>query len=469
MPDEVGYQNVPLQGWNYFLDEAVETNPEMVWPKNLDVYDRMRREDAQVISVIRACVTPVRSARWEIDPAGARPEVVDLVAGDLGLGIRGQTASRPLRTRGRFSFHEHLRLALTELVYGHAFFEQVYDLTSEPGRAHLKKLAWRPPRTISAIDVAPDGGLVSITQNPIAAGGSPSIPVARLVAYVNEREGGNWLGQSLLRAAYKNWLLKDRELRAQALTIERNGLGIPVYEGAPVPDSATATERDTWLQSEKTAGLALAKGLRAGDAAGASITNGANLSLLAVSGKLPDTGGPIAYHDEQIARAVLAHFLNLGTQTGSWALGSTFADFFTNSLNAVSTHIADVLQQHVVEDLVDLNWGSAEPAPQVVVASIGSAQDATAEAITSLVNAKVITPDQNIEAFMRAQYGLPPIESGTDDPTAAAEKARFAAETVQKVYLGVGPVLTKSEARDIVRDAGANLGASAPDKQEEQP
>jgi hypothetical protein len=54
---------------------------------------------------------------------------------------------------------------------------------------------------------------------------------------------------------------------------------------------------------------------------------------------------------------VLAHFLNLGTETGSWALGSTFANFFTDSLNAVAAHIADVTQQHVVEDLVDLNWG----------------------------------------------------------------------------------------------------------------
>lgn len=44
-----------------------------------------------------------------------------------------------------------------------------------------------------------------------------------------------------------------------------------------------------------------------------------------MSGDLPDTDAPIKYHDEQIARAVLAHFLNLGTQTGSWALGSTFA------------------------------------------------------------------------------------------------------------------------------------------------
>lgn len=42
-----------------------------------------------------------------------------------------------------------------------------------------------------------------------------------------------------------------------------------------------------------------------------------------------------------------------------------------------------------------------------------------------------------------------------------AERARFAAETVQKVYLGVGPVLDKNEARAIVHRAGADLKEDA--------
>ncbi|WP_343091546.1 phage portal protein family protein, partial [Clostridioides difficile] len=62
----------------------------------------------------------------------------------------------------------------------------------------------------------------------------------------------------------------------------------------------------------------------------------------------------------------------LGTQTGSWALGTTFADFFVGSLQAVAMHIADVTQQHVIDDLVDLNWGEDEPAPQLVFDEIGA-------------------------------------------------------------------------------------------------
>jgi hypothetical protein len=459
---EVGYQSVALPRWSSLADESNETNPELIFPKSIETFDKMRREDAQVGSVVRAVTLPIRKAKWRLDPAGARPEVVEHISKDLGVPVKGQDEVARTRTRGRFSFDDHLRLALLSLPLGFSPFEQVYDLTSEPGVAHLAKLAWRPPRTIEDIKVARDGGLIGIKQYDV----KELIGVDRLVMYVNEREGANWLGQSLLRQAYKNWLLKDRLLRIQALSAERNGMGVPVYVGSAVPEAVTDPDEVTRRQeAERDAGLTIAKDIRAGESAGASIPHGATLSMKGVDGKLPDTEGPIRYHDEQIARAVLAHFLNLGTETGSWALGSTFANFFTDSLNAVAGNIADVINQHVIEDLVDLNWGDAEPAPRLVCEPIGSEHPATAEAIKALIDAKAITPDAELEAHLRSLYGLPAhvsLAEGLDD-LADAEQARFAAETVQKVYLGTDrPVLTQAEARELVRRAGANLNEVAP-------
>jgi hypothetical protein len=401
---ELGYQNSQLSTWGQLLSAEFESNPDLAWPLSIEVFDKMRREDAQVISVYRAVTLPIRSAKWQIDPAGASDDVVALVSADLGLPVKGREPEPALRTKGRFSWEDHLRLALLELVYGASYFEQVYRV--EGAQQRLAKLAWRPPRTIESIGVAGDGGLESIKQRGLKDG-PITIPVDRLVAYVNEREGGNWVGQSLLRTAYKNWLLKDRLLRVQALTVERNGMGVPVYTGAGVPEDANPDERTKWLESEMQAGLELAKGFRAGDAAGASIPNGASLELKGVTGDLPDADKPIRYHDEQIARAVLAHFLNLGSETGSWALGSTFADFFTGSLNAVARQIQDVTQQHVVEDLVDLNFGTEVPAPRLVCEPIGAEFPATAEALKSLVDAGIVIPDDALEAATRAGYGLP--------------------------------------------------------------
>jgi hypothetical protein len=470
---ETGYQRETLPGWGSLAEDSHETNPALVWPKSIDVFDKMRREDSQVGSVLRAVTFPIRRTTWMIDPAGARDEVVNNIADSFGLPVKGRERTAPVRTRDRFDFDEHLRLALLELVFGHSVFEQVYR-PGDDGLMRLRKLAWRPPRTISKWDVAADGGLVAVEQWG-TAGRTVRIPVDKLVVYVNEREGANWQGTSLLRTAYKNWLLKDRTLRAQAVGIERNSLGIPVYEGAAIPEGFSEAEALAWVEAQKTDGLALAKATRSGQDAGAAIPFGAKFTLMGVNGNRADTDKPIRYHDEQIARAVLAHFLNLGSETGSWALGSTFAEFFVGSLNAVALHIANTAQAHVVEDLVDANFGPDEPAPRLVPATIGEEQPATAEAIKSLIECGAVEPDDQLEAYMRQRYKLPVKDVETTRRIAEgaaadagemtdAERARFAAETIQKIYLGVGVVLSAEEAREIVRRSRADLGPTTPEE-----
>ncbi|MFI5542087.1 DUF935 family protein [Nocardia sp. NPDC051900] len=231
------------------------------------------------------------------------------------------------------------------------------------------------------------------------------IPAKRIVPYVWEREGGDWLGKSVLRSAYKNWLLKDRMLRVQAQTIERNGMGIPVYYAGPMDK-----------QDDLDKGQQMANDYRAGDSSGAALPNGAKLRLQGVEGALPDADPVIRYHDEQMARAVLAHFLNLGTQTGSWALGSTFADFFVMSLQTEAQLVADTGSAYIVEPLVDINFGPDEPAPRIVFDEIGSRHDATADAMALLLNAGAVIPDRRLEQALRDMYGLPQKDPDAPDP-----------------------------------------------------
>ncbi|WP_378735506.1 hypothetical protein [Nocardia brasiliensis] len=409
---EIGYgtEGFTAGAGNLFWQTAEDTL-ELVWPRNVRVYRQMARQDAQVTSVLRAVSLPVRRTAWRIDPAGARPEVVAHIAADLGLPIVGVEAPNRART-ARFSWSEHLAAALLCLRYGHSYFEQVYSVDEATGLYHLRKLGQRLAETIANIEVARDGGLIAIEQYGTGSSAATRIPVERLVAYVVDREGGDWTGQSLLRPAYKHWLIRDRLLRVQAQTIERNGMGVPVYE---------AGDRDE--QPQLDAGKKIAQSYKAGSASGAAIPYGAKLRLLGVEGNLPDAQPAINYHDAQISRSVLAHFLNLGQQTGSWALGSTFADFFVMSLQTVAEMIRDTTQRHVIEDLVDANWGPNEPAPRLVFDEIGSRKDATAAALKMLIEAGVIAPDEVLEQAARQDYGLPAKETITDpaaDPAAPA-------------------------------------------------
>lgn len=413
---ERGYQRGDSAFWVMDDDEKV---PELVWPLNIKVYDEMRRQDAQVISVLRAVKLPIQRTPWRIDPNGAPQEVVDFVAANLGLPVKGVVAESMPRRRDRFSWSDHLHHALTSLDFGHAYFEQVYRIQRDAfgiPRAYIRKLGWRPPATISKVDVAADGGLVAIEQGMLGAS-NHRMEVARLVAYANEREGGNWLGRSMLRPAYKYWLLKDRMLRVQAQTIDRNGMGIPVVSAPKLPDNLLdAAEYKRYVKELVAEGLKVARNLRSGRSAGASVANGGDVKLIGVEGTLPDADKPIRYYDEQIARAVLAHFLNLGgdNSTGSYALGDTFADFFTMALQTVALSIADVANQHIVEDLVDINFGPEVTAPLIVFDEIG--RSLTSTALRELIDSGAIEPDETLETFIRRANGLPAKDAATARP-----------------------------------------------------
>lgn len=411
------------RSWMPAGEDVEEDAPQLRWPASVRIYARMEREDPQIESALLAALLPIHATSWRIDTAGAPAEVAEWVARCVGLPLVGAAEDGVSRDRlaGRFNFEQHLDEALTALVFGHAFFEQQYEWDQAAGRYRLAKLGWRPPATIAEVQVAPDGGLDAIRQQD----GKAPIRVDRLVAYAHQRRGGNWLGRSMLRSMYKPWILKDRMLRVGSETVERNGMGVPIYESTePSALILDPEEIDSRQKAEIAEGLKLAQGLRSGSTSGAAIAHGAKLRMAGVEGQLPDAEKWVRYYDEQINRSVLAHFLNLGVKTGSWALGSTFADFFALGLQSVANEFARVFQQHVIEDLVDVNWGPATPAPRLVWDEIGSTSPATAEALQSLVQTRVVVPDDGLEQYMRHRYRLP-----TADPSTARAVATGVDET----------------------------------------
>lgn len=417
---EKGYVN-PFPGlltafsqWDWF-----EQVPELIWPDSVRTYTRMQREDGRIASVLAAIALPIRRTAWRIDPNGAKSEVVKVVATSLGLPVVGEDENKPTpRTKGKFSWAEHLQQALLYLTYGHAIFEQVYEIDN--GLAYLKKLGARPASSIAFWDVARDGTLNGIQQWPEgqALGSLPGmmdtnkrgmIPANRLVVYVRDPDPGIWVGNSILRPAYKHWLLKDELIRIEAATARRNGMGVPLI----IPPEAESLDDDRIAKYAN-----LASQYRGGNSAGLALPAGSEMKLLGVSGNLPDLRQAVEYHDKQMALAGLAHFLNLD-RGGSYALASVQESTFTQSVQTVADQIRDTAQAHVVEDLVDINFGPDEPAPKLVCDEIGSRQDATAAALQMLVSAGLLTADPRLEAFIRQVTGLPALP---EDHTATSDQ-----------------------------------------------
>jgi hypothetical protein len=351
----------------------------------------------------------IRRFNWYIDPNGADEAMVTKLSKDYNLPILGEKVNERLRSKRRFAFDQHLRKAMMAGIYGHYYFEQVGVI--QPDRMwHLTKLAERPPRTIMDFRVADDGGLISIIQNvsngTLGMGLLPEIPIDRLVGYVWEQEGANWAGRSWLRDIYKNWVVKDRLIRIDAVNHERAG-GVPYIEAHP-----GATYDEIKQLNE------MAKGFRIGDTSGGAVPSGAKLSV--AKGTNSSVVDSIKYHDEAMARRFMLMVMQLGsTNTGSRALGSTFIDFWAHGLAAIAQWFADTFNEHVIEDDVDWNFG--EDVDQVPILGYEYDPEFVATDLANMVKSQALVMDDELEAYVRKEMGLPDKDPATARPLVVAQ------------------------------------------------
>jgi hypothetical protein len=432
---EIGHADNVRVAWSRVTNRAIlaasdpDSNPELEFPESVPVFRQMVTTDGQVGAVMRAIRNAILKAAWTLEDDGVRPEVSAFVRENLGLPMPGEAL--PRRRLSTVVWRQHLSRALSELTYGFSVFEQTYVTGPAPAgapggssfRVNLHKLSERGQASITQIEVDEGGGLVAVYQRidpsvtALGAIGQTGLgvdarhgyelemPVNRVVVYVNEQEGGNWYGTSMLRSAYKYWRVNDVVLRLAAQIIERNGMGIPgmEYDGTVVTKAEAEKAVAEW---------------RTGATAGLVYPKGATPVLKGVEGQTPDPLPLLAYNDQSISRSVLAMFLNLGHDNGARALGETFVDAFTDSLQAVADAVGATATEHIVRDLVELNWGPDEAYPTVTPGSLASQALISAADLKQLVDGGLIKPGAPTREWVRFSYGLPP-----DDADNAPEPA----------------------------------------------
>lgn len=450
--------------------EPLERNKELSFPESIPVYDRMRSQDGHVGSVLSAITLPVQRADWQL-AGDVRPEVEELVRESLGLPAPGEARAR--RSSNGVSWKEHVTQAAETMLWaGFMCFEQVYRVDPATGAVHLRKLAPRLPRTISHIETAKDGGLKAVHQMPAWFPGQTSlemnrITVDRLVMYVNRKEGADWSGRSILRTAYKHWLIKDVLMRLDAQAAERNSMGIPVVSYTDESQRDTATT--------------ISENIRAGETAGVALPAGMELQILGVTGSTVDLIPRVRYHDQEIARSSLAMFLDVtSSENGSRALVEPVLDVFLDSVQAFADSIAETATEHIVRDLVRLNFGDDEPYPELTAGDLKASRGIATDSLKALIEAGVIQPDDKLEEHQRTKYGLPEAD---EDTVRAPGRDREAAETAGTLFRAgfVAEDIARSVGLEGVRHTGtvpvtvqnqANRGpapATVPDEGGPQP
>jgi len=410
-------------------------NPDLRDDKAIVVYDKMRKSDGQVKAALLACELPLRAATWEVKPASDSAtdiEVADFISYNLFEGMT-------------ITWDDVLRHILLIFPFGFSVFEKVFEIRE--GKVCWRKLAPRLPRSVIEFELDDEGGLKGITQGAFRGNTYErvSIPVAKLIVFVLEREGSNYRGQSLLRAAYKHWYYKDQLYRIDGMAAERHGLGIPLFQ-YPEP----ITEADKKVIGD------IGERLHAHQKGYISLPTTYTFDVKGVMGQLHNILGSIEHHDIQITRSILAQFINLGSkEVGSYALSQDQSGFFLMALRAVGKLVCDTMNRYAIRQLVDYNFNvDAYPKLQVSgleVRDIGS----WGNVIANLVNAGVLLPDIAIEDELRRALRLPARRSpearreetavcaGQAEPS---NKLRFTKER----HLGIDKLLDQSVS-DIIK------------------
>lgn len=375
---------------------AQDYNPNFRGQKAIKIYEEMRNQDATVAAVLKAIKLPILQAEWQVESGDAQDETQNEIADFVRRNLE--------KLEGGFT--QFLRESMGYLDFGFYYFEKVYQV--KDGMIVIKKLAPRLPSAHSLWRTS-DPEVPGVTQFlPTVPEGkkdfkiNPEIPMSKLVLFTNNKEGDNWEGVSVLRTAYKHWYMKDALYRIATIKLER-GAGILKIT---LPDGATPTDR--------TNARELGENFKVNEQA-YIVVPGKEWNVELMTAGIADQSGASAetinHHNREITLNILAQFLDLGSgSTGSYALSKDQTDFFGLSLRAIADYMAGVLNDQLIKELVDLNFGEQKEYPKFVFSKIGE-NDYTELSATleKLVSTGLIKVDPQLKVWVHKQFGLPEV------------------------------------------------------------
>lgn len=398
-----------------------EYNSDFFWKDAVKIYEQMSRSDGQIAAITYMLELPIRRATWTIEPASDDPkdkEIASFVQSCLFTDLHYTTATGRKLTQ---KWDDVLRHILMMMRFGFLPLEVCYR--KEDGWIKWSRFIPLLPRTIWRWWVGEDNELAGVQQWTFKNYNYTfiDIPADKLLLFVHRQEGNNYEGVSLLRAAYPHWWYKTQFYKIDAIGIEKNAVVPPVVY---LPENASS--------ADVAAAQTIGQNIRANEMLSVTLPFGWDLQYPKNSQKYAAQTMPsIQHHDVMIARAVLAQFINLGsTETGAYNLNASQMAAFLASLQAEAKYIEDVFNNDAIQRLVDYNFDGVEVYPTLKCSKISAMDfDILATALSSLVNmpTPLITPDPELEDYLREELGLPSAPKSTvntTNPTAESTPER---------------------------------------------
>lgn len=367
-----------------------EYNNKLLWRRGIDVYDRMRKSDASIQAVLKVCKHPLLAATWDVEPAS--DEEFDQYAARF---IKNELFDRNV------NWTHFLRDALGKLDFGFSVFEKTYEPTTfeDKVRIGIANLGWRKQWSILRWEA---DGKPGVTQQLI--GSTVAIPQEKILVFVNDREGDNYQGVSLLRYCYKDWDIKHYIENLMAVAAERS-LGVPMVQMDPNISKKDEDKIDEVMSNFRANKKQYLK-FPMGKVKVEWLKNETNIEK--------DLIPMLEYLQHEIDKSILAQFLDLagsrsGGSSGSHALSADQSQLFEKALEAVAKEVVGVMNEDLIQQLCDLNFSEMPNGyPKLVFSNIGD-QNLSEKGtfLNLLASVDMITPDRDLENQLRQWADLP--------------------------------------------------------------
>lgn len=362
------------------------------------IFDEMRRSESQISMLMNAVMNPIKAACWEFEAAA------DVVNGEAHKELLEYCLKEMI------DFETFIHEALTMLFYGYSIFEIVHNVVFDHPKYGtfngVKGLAFRSQKTIERWNVDKDtGSLKSVEQwvnGDLAQKSSTFMTMLAefLLVFSLQKEGDNYEGISALRPMYGAWFRKNLYLKITAIGIEKNAIGTPI--GTTPKGKLNATEEDNFKK--------ILQNFTAHESAYLIKPEGWEIEITKNDFDPSKIKELLIFENTEMINCLVANFLALGTNGGggAYALGSDLSDFFLTGIQNYANIICGVINRKLAPDLIKLNFGPQECYPKLKVSGINDkAGKELSEIVKSLIDGKVIKPDDKLEESMRKRYQLP--------------------------------------------------------------
>lgn len=327
---------------------------------------------------------------------------------------------------------------VTMIVFGFSYHEIVYKKRNGPnpdlpyqgsrftdGKVGWANLAGRAQETLFRWEFDDNGNIVGFWQLAPPKFQLRYIPLSKAILFRTTAYKNNPEGRSVFRSAYRSWFLKKRIEEYEAIGVERDLAGLPVF-GVPyqlMTEGATPAEKAT-LEAIKE----IVKNVRLNQQGGVVMPLAYDpdtgnplytFTLLSSdsSAKSMDTDKIIARYEQRMAMTALADILLLGHEAvGSQSLGNTKMELFTAALGGWLDSIADAINTMAIPKLMQINGEDPAMCPKLTHGKLATISLTDIGAlITALSGAGAdLFPDAALEDYIREEAGLPPKAASQD-------------------------------------------------------